>query len=327
MRRQDRGSWRARRGLAVLATGLLAGAASACGTPAPPPPAGCAPGSPPVPLPAGSPWAGKLCRQANQTPPAGTNGVVYRDGLLWIASLYGLELVVADADTGELVGRFGPAQGMTTSPDDLVMADDGTVYWTGFENGDIGALSPETGRSRTLANVGAGANPIARAPDGSIWVGHAYTGTGLVRIDPATGTATTVNAGIAVNSFGFGPDGALYAPRTDRIPGTVARIDASGRATTVATGLGLSTFALKFPPPARGEDPATAYVLSGIPTTLHRINVMTGRKVRADELLDQNADNLTFAPDGTLFITTNTTPTVYAYGLDGRRRTIAIGGR
>jgi streptogramin lyase len=311
----------------VLATGLLAGAGSACVTPSPPPPAGCAPGAPPVPLPAGAPWAGKLCRQANQTPPASANGVVHRDGLLWIASLNGLELVVADAETGELVGRFGPDQGMTTSPDDLAMADDGTVYWTGFQTGDIGAISPETGRSRTLANVGAGANPIALAPDGSIWVGHAYTATGLVRIDRTTGTATTVNPDIAVNSFGFGPDGALYAPRTDRIPGTVARIDASGRATSIAMGLGLSTFALKFPPPARGEEPTTAYVLSGIPTTLHRLNVATGRKVRADEPLDQTADNLTFAPDGTLFVTANITPTVYAYGLDGRRRTIAIGRR
>ena len=201
-----------RRWLAPVAAVAALTTATAC---APPPP-GCGPtdAPPPVSLPARSPWAGKLCTVADQTPPAMLNGVVHRDGVLWMASVLGGEVVAADAATGTIVGRFGPRQGVATGPDDLVMADDGTLYTTGLLTGDVAALTPADGRSRKVAAAGAGVNPIALAPDGSLLVGHAYIAKGLARVDAGTGAVRVLDPDLAVNGFAVGPDGALYAPRT-----------------------------------------------------------------------------------------------------------------
>jgi streptogramin lyase len=318
---------RARRrpvGAATLAVAALA--AGACTT-EPQPPAACAPGAPPVALPAGSPWAGKLCVQADQKPPNGANGVIYRDGLLWIANLNGSQLVVADAATGQLVGRFGPDQGVKTGPDDLVMAADGTVYWTGMQTGEIGKLSPATGTSTPLANLGPWVNPIAQAPDGKLWVGHAFFASGISTVDPATGAVAGTNPNIAINGSAFGPDGALYAPRTDLLGGNLVRIDPlTHRVTTVASGIGLGSGGVEFPPAARHEPANTAYFLYGLPSAVRRLDVTNGRQVGPDIPIPTALfDNLTFAPDGTLFVTANTEPVVTAVGVDGGRRTIRLG--
>jgi sugar lactone lactonase YvrE len=325
--RRAPGGRRARRGLAgLLAVAALAGSA-ACTAAGPPPKAGCAPGAPPASVPATGPWAGKLCRQASQKPPASLNGILYRDGVLWIASLTGGELVAADATTGEIIGRFGPDQGFATAPDDLAMSDDGTIYWTGQATGDLGVLTTD-GHSRTLTNLGPGLNPIAFGPDGQLYVGHAYQAKGLVRVDPATGATVTVNPALATNGFSFGPDGQLYAPTTDTIPGKLVRIDpGTGAATTVVRTLpGIGAGSAKVPPPARGDAASTVYALTAIPVVVSRWNVTTGRKAGADIRVPfLLADNMTFAPDGRLFVTGFNTPSVAVIGLDGRARAMPIG--
>jgi streptogramin lyase len=315
-----------RRGLAALAAVVLAGTGAAC---TPPAPGGCQPAgsSPPLNLPAGSPWAGTLCPVTNQQPPASANGIVYRDGVLWIASFLGGELVAADAASGTIVGRFGPTQGVSTAPDDVAMTGDGTIYWTGMLTGEVGALSPADGRSRTVANAGIGVNPIALAPDGSLRVGHAYLASGLSHVDPATGAVRVLARDLALNGFAFGPDGALYAPRTDTIPARLVRVDpGTGRSTTVSFDAGLAAVSVRFPPATRGEAATTAYVLMASPPAVRRIDIRTGRRVGTDLSLPLAVDdNMAFAPDGTLYITANVSPTVIAVGVDGRMRTIAIG--
>src|SRR4051812_20487808 len=199
---------RRRRRAAAAATAVAALAAAPACTP-PPVPRGpaCAPAGtpPPLDLPTGSPWAGKLCHRGDQRKPQMLNGVVYRDGILWMGSVLGGEIVAADATTGEIVGRFGPPEGVNTGADDLAMTADGTIYWTGMQTGDIGALSPATGTSRKVANAGAWVNPIALSPTGALLVGHAYLASGLVRVDPASGAVTTLDRAIGLNAFALGP--------------------------------------------------------------------------------------------------------------------------
>jgi sugar lactone lactonase YvrE len=318
---------RCRHLLPVLALATVA-ALSACTTPGPPPTAACVEGAPPVTLPSASPWAGVLCRQADQSPPASVNGVLHRDGVLWIASLEGGELVAADAVTGEIIGRFGPDQGLATPPDDLAMAADGTIYWTGQATGDIGVLTPG-GTSRDLVNLGPGVNPILIGPDGMLYVGRAYEGAGLHRVDPATGRSTLITPGLGLNGFDLGADGMIYAPVTSTVPGRVVRIDpATGRSTTVSRDVGLAVSSAKIPPATRGERPGTLYVLSPLPAGVKRIDGTTGRSAGADLRVPfALADNMTFAPDGRLFITGFSTPEVAVLGVDGRTTRVPIGRR
>jgi streptogramin lyase len=232
---------RSRRSAGALTALLaLAAGATACTTP---PPAKC----------------------ASAGPPASINGVVYRDGLLWIASLFGNEMLVADATTGTIVGRFGPDQGVTGGPDDLTMAPDSSVFWGAFQKGDVSVLRPGQ-RSRVLANLGQGVNPVVLGPDGGLYVSRLFTAMGLHRIDPATGSATLVSRDAAVNAFGFGPDGAIYGPTGLTAPSRLVRVDPStGQVRTVAPDLGLLASSVRFPPAARRETATTAYVLTSTP--------------------------------------------------------------
>jgi sugar lactone lactonase YvrE len=317
---------RTRRWPPPIAALALAAGALACTTP---PHAGCAAGAPPPGIPSASPWAAGLCHQASQKPPTSLNGVVYRDGLLWMASLLGGELVVADPATGGIVGRFGPDQGVTGSPDDLAMAPDGTVYWGGYVSGDVGALTTD-GRSRRLAAIGPGVNPLVLGPDGALYVSRLFIGKGLYRIDPATAAVTVLNPDVGTNAFGFGPDGAIFGPTGLTLPSHLQRIDPAGwRATTVNRDVGLLASSVRFPPAARGEAPTTAYVLTATPpVVVQRIDVTTGRRAAPDIRLPLTlADNIAFAPDGRMFVTGFTQPAVAVVEVDGRARTVAIGRR
>jgi hypothetical protein len=316
---------RGHRRAGVLTAALaLATATAACTTP---PAARCASTGASAPIPADSPWASGLCRQASQQPPGSLNGVVYDDGLLWMASLLGNELIVADATTGTIVGRFGPDQGVTGNPDDLAMAPDGTVYWSAFQKGDVGVLRPGE-RSRVLAGLGQGVNPVVIGPDGALYVSKLFTAMGLHRIDPATGAATVVSRDAAINGFGFGPDGAIYGPTGLTNPSRMVRIDpADGGIRTVAPDLGLLASSVRFPPAARHEAPTTAYVLvSTPPVAVRRIDITTGRRAAPDLPLPLSlADNVAFAPDGTMYVTGFTEPAVAVVGVDGRTTKVRIG--
>jgi hypothetical protein len=314
-----------RRRAAVLTAALtLAAGAAACTKP---PPARCAPGPATAAVPAASPWAAVLCPQADQQPPGSLNGVVYRDGQLWMASLLGNEIIVADAATGAIVGRFGPDQGVAGSPDDLAMAPDGTVYWNAFDRGEVGVLRPGE-RSRVLANLGQGVNPVVIGPDGALYVSKLFTAMGLHRVDPGTGTATLISRDAAINGFGFGPDGAIYGPTGLTTPSKLVRIDpADGRTRTIAPDLGLLASSVRFPPATRGEAPTTAYVLtSTAPVAIRRLDSTTGRRVAPDLPLPLTlADNVAFAPDGTMYVTGFTEPAVAVVAVDGRTTKVRIG--
>jgi sugar lactone lactonase YvrE len=270
------------------------------------------------------------------------NGIVYRDGVLWIASLSSdgrpgeHEIVAADADTGEILGRFGPDQGVTSRPDDLVMTRRGAIYWAG-SNGDIGVLRPG-GRTSTLTNVGPGANPIVLGPDRELYVGRFYfdlTGidpqpwSGLYRIDPRGGATTVINPDVQINAFAFGPDGQIYAPgEFTPTPSRLLRIDpVTGQTTEIPAGFDFYAPSVRFPPRSRGDSPTTAYVLSTFPRAfVRRLDIRTGQPVASDIVMPFDlVDNMTFAPDGRLFVTGFNVPAVAVVGVDGSIRTLPLG--
>ena len=51
------------------------------------------------------------------------------DGTVYVASLGGNEITIHDPETGKILDRLGPEDGVN-APDDVFVTDDGTVYWT-----------------------------------------------------------------------------------------------------------------------------------------------------------------------------------------------------
>lgn len=248
-----------------------------------------------------------------QNAPLGANGITIDDeGQLWIAVLTGDEILRVDHESGEILERYPtPAR---AGPDDLVIGDDGTVYWTGYTSGEVGALDPTTRESIELGNVGPGANPIAQRGDGMLLVGRAITGTGLYLVDPAGGEEPEPLADPGnVNSFSIGPDGLLYSPLIGPEGGAAVAIDPEvGEVReTVAPIEGI-------PVALRWHDDAL-YVLTLNPGgVVYRVDLAS----RAVELFADTglttADNLAVADDGTVYVTGFDQPVIAVFDAEGR---------
>ena len=63
------------------------------------------------------------------------------DGYLYVASIFGGDIVAFDVDRGEIVGRFGPEDGVL-GPDDVTFGLDGSLYWTDMIVGEVGRRPP-----------------------------------------------------------------------------------------------------------------------------------------------------------------------------------------
>jgi streptogramin lyase len=256
----------------------------------------------------------------DQTPPKGTNGVAWDGRRLWVADLAGSQILAVDPRTGAIEGRFGADQGVT-GPDDLAVGPDGAVYWTGFNDGTVGRLGPD-GRSTAIADVGAGANPIAFSPDGSLYVGRAVTADGLYRLDPTGATPPREVAPSVgnVNGFAFGPDGALYGPSYQDQQGSLVRIDpTTGAVTEVLGGLGFPS-AVKFGPDGK------AYVLTSLPVGVLAVDLTTGASTPYATPLTKAVDNLAYDGDGSFVVSSFNEPVLSVIPpAGGEVRTVRLG--
>lgn len=227
----------------------------------------------------------------------GPNGVYVSpvDGNVYAASVIGSEITVHDPRTGELLDRIGAERGVQ-GPDDLVIAPDGTLYWTELIGGNVGMLRPD-GTRRTQF-VAPGVNPITLSEDGRLFVARDFLGDGLYELDPELLAPPQVIIPdlFGFNGMDFGPDGLLYGPLF--FGGAIVRIDVDAAVPApeiVATG---------FRVPG-----AVAFSPDGV---LHAVDFAEGQVVRVDvatgatEVLadiDGVLDNLAIGDDGTLFTT------------------------
>lgn len=277
--------------LAILLAGLLAGGPAAAGG---------------VPV---------LERGA---PIHGANGLGFGpDGNLYIASVWGNEIVVLDPNFGTVLDRIGPERGVQT-PDDLIFGPDGSLFWTAITTGEVGRLYPD-GTKITVANLPPGANPITFSDDGRLFVALAFLGDALYEVDPEGVEPPRLileNLG-QLNGMDWGPDGLLYSPIFTQ--GKVVRIDVdTGEMWTVAEGFAVPG-AVKF-------DSAGRLLVSdqGLGQII-RLNLQDGtREVFAQ--LTPGLDNLAFDSHGRLFVTHAWDGTVVEVLPTGRPRLVSRGG-
>jgi sugar lactone lactonase YvrE len=224
----------------------------------------------------------------------GANGIMFdSNDRLHIASFIGREILVMDAETGEIQDRLGIDLGVE-GPDDLAFGPDGSLYWTSIETGEVGRLSPDG--EKTGQPVAQGVNPITFSDDGRLFVALDIYGDALYELDPELKDPPHLiaeNLGW-LNGFDFGPDGFLYGPIYTQ--GKVGRIDVNSDSITIETvSEGFFPAAVKFDSKGRlyAVDHASGEVL--------RLDTKSGNR-EVITTLSPGLDNLAFDSRDRLFV-------------------------
>ena len=263
---------------------------------------------------------------SDQTPPKSTFGLAFDDRHLWVADFYGGQLLGIDPDTGVILKRHKPEDGIPEGVDDIAVGPDGSIFYTGFNDGSVGRMSPAN-VSVVIDGVGIGASSIAFSRDGRLFVGRSIIGDGLWEIDPG-GIKPKKDAIVQsmknVNAFAIGADGAVYGPRFGLgKEGALVRIDTTtGKETMIVDGFD-APIAVKL-----SRDAKTAYVLSLVPGGTPKVSTVDlGTKALKDlaNLESSLADNLAVANDGRVFVSSFNEPMLTVINTDGTTKKLKIG--
>jgi sugar lactone lactonase YvrE len=262
----------------------------------------------------------------DQTRPQSAFGMVHDGSKLWIADFYGGQVLAVDPDSGAVLIRYQGDDGVSDEIDDLAIGPDGSVYWTGFNDGAVGRMTPSNVVS-VVAGLEPGINAIAFSPDGRLFVGRGVIGQGLWEIDltqPEKAPRLISDELGNINSFAVGPDGMIYGPRWGTgSDGALVKINPDTAALDViATGFD-GPIAVKLD--AAGT---TAYVLSlppGGAPTVATVALATGVVTPLATVPLPLADNLAVAPDGRVFVSAYNEPVIAVIAPDGTATTIGIG--
>ncbi len=252
---------------------------------------GCAAPDPPEP----AAWTVTVLAQGG--PLHATNGMYFGpDGRLHVVSASSAEVLALDPESGEILERWGPEDGVQ-GPDDIIFGPDGSWYWTEFAFGDVAKRAPD-GTTTVIASPGPGVNPITFADDGRLFVSQCALGDHLFELDPAGGgeprlITDQLGPGCGLNGMDWGPDDRLYGPRPSA--SEVVRVDVErGTFETVSAEFDRPV-ALKF------DSQHRLHVLDSGTGELFRVDIATGDR----ELVGRTgagSDNLAFDADDRLFV-------------------------
>ena len=250
----------------------------------------------------------------------GANGIRFdAEGKLYVGCVANHKLYRIDPDTGETLTTLGAESGIT-SPDDLVIAPDGTLYVANIGEGTIVAISPD-GSNHVVATPGPGVDGIALSSDGKLIIGKDFYADGLYVVDRAedAGAPHLLNAMPGwINAMAFAPDGTLYAPVWKNK--YVATIDLDTGAVT--------QFSDKFTGTAgsvRFDSKGNLHAVDGGNGDVHRIDRKTGALSTLAHY-GMPLDNLAFDAKDRLFVSSYADGSVNEVLSDGSFRVVKHGG-
>ena len=230
---------------------------------------------------------------------SGANGIHFGpDGLLYVASVIGSELLAIDPANGEIIHRWNSEQGVE-GPDDVAFNANGDYFWTSILTGEVAGFRAD-GERVVAATLSPGVNPITFSNDGRLFVAQCFFATGLYEIDPQGVTeprliSGDLGPGCGLNGMDWGPDDRLYGPRW--FQGTVVSFDVdSGEMREEVSGLQVPA-AVKF------DSKGQLHVLDTAAGNVYRI--VDGELVTIANLTP-GLDNLAFDADDTLFVSSFT---------------------
>ncbi len=133
------------------------------------------------------------------------------EGRLVVADFLNRSILRLDPDTGEILSRLGPDQGVDV-PEMVAVGADDSIYWTAWNNNDLCRLQADG--TKQCQTFDAGVSAIGFSEDGRLFAG---VNDALYEVDPELASppvhVTTIGGFIA--PFDFGPDGMLYIPLRD----------------------------------------------------------------------------------------------------------------
>ncbi len=264
----------------------------------------------------------------------GANGTfVGPDGHLYVASFFAAEIVAIDVESGEVVRRYGPEDGVL-GPDDVTFGPDGSMYWTDIMVGEVGRRAPDG--TVTKQFVAPGVNPITFSPDGRLLVGLCFAGDGLYELDPeliapprpivVASEENPFPLGF-FNAFAFGPDGRLYGPLYAADMFISFDVDSCEASSNPWNECDVRVLASGFltPVAAKFDAHGVLHVLDQWTGELFTVDLETGERALVAEL-GQGLDNLAFAADGRLYVTNADDGSVVEVLAGGAVRTLSPGG-
>ena len=260
----------------------------------------------------------------DQTPPPAINGLTVQGDTLWIASIEGDQVLQVDRSTGDILRRVDTDG---AGPDDVAVAPDGSVWSTGFGNGDLGRIVD--GRYQVAAHLQPGINPIEFGPKGQLYVGTYGPNGTLYQVKLGSKGEQPTPVVVAtdlpdINAFGVTPDGLIVAP-TGGVAGPGGAI---GIEVVPAGGSKVAMLAEGLDATAAGATDAEGrpYVLANITGKLYRVDP-EARSAEVVRTVPTGApfDNLAFAADGTLYLSSFTSPQVTVVSPKGAVSQLTIG--
>lgn len=212
----------------------------------------------------------------------GVHGLgIDKAGRLFAGSVAGAALYEVDIAGGNAKVAIPAPIGMA---DDIAVAPDGTMAWTGFLAGDLYARKGD-GPIKKLASGLPGINSLAFRKDGRLYATTVFLGDALYEIDvegikPPRQIMEKMGG---LNGFEFGPDDKLYGPLWFK--GQVAKVDVDkAELTVVAEGF-------KVPAAVNFDSKGSLFVIDTALGQLVRVDPKSGAKAAVAQL-KPSLDNL-----------------------------------
>ncbi|MGE0426297.1 MAG: PQQ-binding-like beta-propeller repeat protein [Reyranellaceae bacterium] len=261
----------------------------------------------------------------------GVHGLAFdKDDQLFVGSVVGQSIYHVNVDSGEVDDVVDPDKGGMA--DDIAIAPDGTMAWTGFLTGSI-YIRKGNDAPKLVATGLPGINSLAfkteKDKEPRLFASQVFLGDALWEIelktdkpinyaDPKSKKQPLLKDMGGLNGFGFGPDGLLYGPLWFR--GRVVKIDVDkgGAMTTVAEGF-------KVPAAVNFDKKGNLYVVDTALGQLVRVTPASGEKTLI-ATLKPGLDNLAIDGRDRVFVTNMVDNGVYLVDTrTGAARTIIEG--